>query len=124
VNKLAEVKKVVFATEESTVHVLMSDKMEVDHLGNEMYPTESRVLLPGEFVEQSTVPPYLLNAVKSGTAPGLQLMTEKRAKEVSAQAAEIRAMADSSASVTVPSESQARKESVKLAADAVAEENS
>lgn len=118
---MAEAKKVVFATEEATIHLLLSDKP----MENGSYATESQVLLPGQFVAQEKVPPYLLEAVKAGTAPALQLMTERRAKQVSTKAAEIRALANNTVSVQGPvSEGDAMSESIKTASAQTSEENS
>jgi hypothetical protein len=119
---LAEAKNVVFATDEATVHLLLSPDPVDNGFGEEVYSVESQVLLPGQFVDQSAVPPYLINKIKEGTAFGLELMPEKKAKEVSAKAAEIRAIASSGSAVNtqgLPSESDANKESFKLASEAV-----
>ena len=119
---MAEAKTVVFATDETTIHLLLSPDPVDDGLGHEVYQTESQVLLPGQIVEQSAVPPYLLSKIKEGTAPGLELMPAKKAEEVAAKAAEIRAIAGGDEAVRaqgIPSESDANKESFRLAAEAV-----
>jgi hypothetical protein len=123
VNKLAEAKKVVFANEEVTIHLLLNGEPDVLQTGREVFSTESQVLLPGQFVDQNAVPPYLLNAVKEGTAPGLQLMTEARAKKISSEAAEIRAIATQTVNVQGPvSEGDAMAEAIKTASAANSDE--
>ena len=119
--KLAEAKQVVFAHDEVTVHKLLSPDPVKDAFGEEVYNTESQVLLPGQFVSQEEVPPYLLKKIEEGASPGLSLMSESEANELSAKAAEIRAIASGEAINVqgVPSESDANKESLRLAAEAV-----
>lgn len=113
---MAEAKKVVFANEEVTIHLLLEGASDVLKEGGDGYNTESQVLLPGYFVDQNAVPPYLLDAVKKGTAPGLQLMTESRAKKISSEAKQIRALATQSVNVQGPaSEGDAMTEAVAAA---------
>lgn len=121
---MAETGKVVFATDEVTVHTLLSPDPQENQFGDKVYHTESRVLLPGQSVGLDEVPPYLLESIKDGTSPGLELMTEKRAADVAQKAAEIRAAASGEAINVqgVPSESDANKKSLKLAADSVGDE--
>ena len=118
---MAEAKQVVFAHDEVTMHTLLSPDPVKDAFGEEVYNTESQVLLPGQFVDQERVPPYLLKMVKDGSASGLSLMSESEAEELAAKAAEIRAIAAGEAVNVqgIPSESDANKESLKLAAEAV-----
>lgn len=118
-----QAKKVVFATDETTIHLLLSKDKAQDVFGQETYSTESQVLLPGQYVEQELVPPYLLDAVKAGTVPSLELTTEKRAKDISEKAAAIRAMANQSVNVQGPaSEGDAMSESVKAASQSSEED--
>ena len=86
-----EQKQVLFANDASTVHVLLSPEPITDELGNEAYATESKLLLPGEYVGTDEVPPYLLEKVKSGEAETLEFMPESKAQKISAEAAKIRA---------------------------------
>lgn len=83
-------KQVIIAIDATTVHLLLSPDPVVDALGNEMYNTESRVLLPGEYVGVDEVPAYLLEKVKDGTAETLQLVPEAKAKQIAEDAARIR----------------------------------
>jgi hypothetical protein len=121
VNKLAEASTVVFATDEVTVHTLLSPDPQDNGFGGMVYHTESKVLLPGQFLDSEEVPPYLLKSIKEGTSPGLEIMTHDKAAELSAKAAEIRAIAGGETVNVqgIKSESQANKESLKLAAEAV-----
>jgi hypothetical protein len=119
--KLAEAKQVVFAHDEVTVHTLLSPDPVKDAFGEEVYNTESKVLLPGQFVPEEDVPPYLLKKIEDGTALGVSLMSESEADELAEKAAQIRAIA-SGEQVNfqgVPSESESNKESLRLAAEAV-----
>lgn len=104
--------KVVFATEEVTLHLLMSETQNEDGT----YNTQSQVFLPGQFVDQEKVPPYLLDAIKEGKSPGLELMTESKASELSEKAAQIRALASDTVNVQGPvSEGDKMAESIKAA---------
>jgi hypothetical protein len=119
--KLSEAKQVVFAHDEVTMHKLLSPDPVKDAFGEEVYNTESKVLLPGESVPQEEVPPYLLKKIEEGTALGVSLMSESEANELAEKAAQIRAIA-SGEQVNfqgVPSESESNKESLRLAAEAV-----
>ena len=118
---MAEALQVVFATDEVTVHTLLSPDPQENQFGDKVYHTESTVLLPGQSVPVDEVPPYLLDSIKEGTSPGLELMNKGEADELAAKAAEIRAIAGGeSVNVQgVQSESQSNKESLKLAAEAV-----
>jgi hypothetical protein len=119
--KLSEAKQVVFAHDEVTVHTLLSPDPVKDAFGEEVYNTESKVLLPGESVPQEEVPPYLLEKIEDGTALGVSLMPESEANELAEKAAQIRAIA-SGEQINfqgVPSESESNKESLRLAAEAV-----
>ena len=122
---MAETGKVVFATEEVTVHLLLSADPQENQFGDKVYHTESVVLLPGQYRRQDEVPPYLLESIKEGASPGLELVTEKRASDVAQKAAEIRAAASGEAINVqgVPSESDANKESLKLAAQSVSDDD-
>jgi hypothetical protein len=91
--KLAEAKQVVFAHDEVTVHTLLSPDPVKDAFGEEVYNTESKVLLPGQFVPEEDVPPYLLKKIEDGTALGVSLMSESEADELAEKAAQIRAIA-------------------------------
>lgn len=113
---MAEAQKVVFANNEITVHILLDPTPKDDLFGNKLYETESAVLLPGQFIEQSMLPPYLLDAVKKGSVPRLELMPRKRAEDIKAQADAIRSMGDSTVNVQGPaSESDAAAEAIAAA---------
>ena len=118
---MAEANQVVFAHDEVVVHKLLSPDPVKDAFGDEVYNTESAVLLPGQFVDYDAVPPYLHKMIEEGTAHGLSVMSESEAESLAAKAAEIRAMAAGEAVNVqgVQSESDANKESLKLASEAV-----
>jgi hypothetical protein len=87
--KQAAKKQVLFANNEVVVHILLDPNP--DTINNqELYGVESKILLPGSYVELDKVPPYLRESVKKGEAPGLELMSESKAKKVAAQAEAIR----------------------------------
>lgn len=116
---MAEAKQVVFAHDEVTVHTLLSPDPVKDAFGEDVYNTESQVLLPGQFVDYDAVPPYLHKKIEEGTAHGLSVMSESEAESLAAKAAEIRALASGDA-VNVqgtPSESDANRESVRQASE-------
>ena len=118
---MAEAKQVVFAHDEVTVHTLLSPDPVKDAFGEDVYNTASKVLLPGEFISQDEVPPYLLEKIEEGASPGLSVMSESEADELSRKAAEIRAIAAGNQInfQGVPSESVANKESLQRASEAV-----
>lgn len=119
---MAEANQRVFATEEVTVHKLLSaDPQKDPQSGEEIYHTESVVLLPGQHIPADEVPPYLLEKIEAGTLSSLSLMSQNDAEELSAKAAEIRGIAAGEGVNVqgVPSESDANRESLKLAQEAV-----
>lgn len=78
-------KKVIFAMEAATVHILTGDVEEYPD-GTKFEPHESRVLAPGETIELDEVPSYLRSAVEKGEAPGITLLTVNQAKKLQEQA--------------------------------------
>lgn len=88
-------KKVLLAESDVTVHVLMAPgaEPEVDQFGRKLYNVESRVLRAGDTVDADMVPPYVLEAVKSGKAGNLKSMSEGQAQKVNEDAARLRALA-------------------------------
>jgi len=114
---MAETTKVVFAEGEATIHLLMSPDPQDDGLGGKVYATESKVLLPGQYVGADQVPPYLLDKVKEGKAPGLKLVTKAKAAEILKKVGELRAISEQTVDVTgVVSEADAKRNAVQLAA--------
>lgn len=91
--------KVLLAESDATVHVLFGAgaEPEVDQFGRAMYAVESKVLRAGETVDADMVPPYVLEAVKSGKVENLKLMSASQAEKVNADAARLRALASGNA---------------------------
>lgn len=72
--------KVAFAESAVVVHIARSAEPGLLPDGTEGWDVDSKVLLPGETVALSEMPPYLRNAVKKGEVPGLKLLTPAAAK--------------------------------------------
>jgi len=100
-------KQVLFAKDASTVHILLSPDPVDDPFGGKTYNTESKLLLPGEYVGTDKVPPYLLEKVKDGSADTLVLMDEAKAVKLANEAARIRAQNAESVNVVGPGAAQA-----------------
>lgn len=88
---MAEKNKVLFAEKELTIHLLLSPDP-VDGPAGSQYVTESKTLLPGQYVPVEDVPPYLLKKVEDGEVEGLSVTSESRAKEIAVKAAELRSL--------------------------------
>lgn len=110
-------KKVVFASDTVGVHVLLNkEATDKDQFGNEHYLTESKVLLPGQYVSVDVLPPYVLESVKSGKVPALKIMDESRAEETAKRAEEIRSVSQNLISTAgIVSDSEKRTDSVSAA---------
>jgi hypothetical protein len=120
---MAETTKVIFAEDEVTIHLLMSLDPVPNAFGEDSYVTESKVLLPGESVELDRVPPYLVEKVKNGEAPGLTLVTRKRASEILKKSETLRAITEQTVDATgVVSDAENKKSRVKLASESISEE--
>jgi hypothetical protein len=75
-------KNVAFAEQAVTVHVKIASESSQLPDGSEAWDIESKVLEPGETVPFSDLPPYLSEAIRDGSAPGLTAITATQAKNV------------------------------------------
>lgn len=75
-------KSVAYALDTSTVHVKVHSAPTKSPDGSEVWDIESKMLLPGETMPLSDMPPYLSEAIKSGKVPSLRAITEAQAKKV------------------------------------------
>lgn len=66
--------QVVFAEDEVTIHVLIG-AAPASKNKKQKPPTISKTLLPGQTIEPSELPWYLIEAIENQTAHGLRLMT-------------------------------------------------
>ena len=73
--------KVAFAERPVTVHVTLSSEPSTLFDGSEAWDIESKILLPGETMPLSEMPPYLRESIKLGQVPGLKAMTPAQAQK-------------------------------------------
>lgn len=73
--------KVAFAESAVTVHVKRVSEPGLLPDGGEAWDVESKIMLPGETLSLSEMPPYLSDAIKGGRVPGLKAMTPTQARQ-------------------------------------------
>ena len=78
---MATADKVAFAESAVTVHVRRASEPNLLPDGTEVWDVESKIMLPGETMSLSEMPPYLSDAVKGGQVAGLKAMTPSQAKQ-------------------------------------------
>jgi hypothetical protein len=78
----AQKKTVAFAESSVTVHVKRMSEPGVLPDGSEAWDVESKVMTAGNTMPLSDMPPYLSEAILSGSAPGLVALTANQAKRV------------------------------------------
>jgi len=79
---MAAAKTVAFAENVVTVHVARTSEPGLLPDGSEAWDVESQIMVPGDTLPLSVMPPYLRDSIKSGKVPGLIAMTEAQAKKV------------------------------------------
>jgi len=78
---MAIAEKVAFAETAITVHVKRASEPSLLPDGEEVWDVESKIMLPGEIMSLSEMPPYLSDAVKGGHVAGLKALTPTQAKQ-------------------------------------------
>ncbi len=110
--------KVVLATEETTVHLKLASEVSKDNFGNEAWAVESKILLPGQFVNSDKLPPYLVEKIEKGEAQGLAFVSQSEAEQIQAAAADEPDGSDVISVQGFPSKTEEKKKKVKAAAAA------
>lgn len=72
---------VAFAESVMTIHVKRTSEPGLLPDGTEGWDVISKIMLPGDSILLSKMPPYLSDAVKNGTVPGLKALTSAQAKQ-------------------------------------------
>lgn len=72
---------VAFAESVMTVHVKRTSGPGLLPDGTEGWDIVSKTMLPGDSILLSKMPPYLSDAIKNGSVPGLRALTSAQAKQ-------------------------------------------